>query len=70
LNVELPAKYLLELLPQFQKLGWMTAAARQRYENILRRDDLEAAYKRAEQDIKAGTITTEILAIIQGLKIN
>ncbi len=64
------AKYVLELLPQFQKLGWMTATARQRYENILRRDDLEAAYKRAEQDLKAGTITTEVLSILQGLKTN
>ena len=64
------AKYVLQLLPQFQKLGWMTAKARQRYENILRREDLEGAYKRAEQDLKAGTITTEVLSILQGLKAN
>ena len=60
------AKYVLELLPQFQKLGWMTATARQRYEKILRRDDLDGAYKRAQQDLKAGTITTEILNVNQG----
>lgn len=64
------ARYVLELLPQFQKLGWMTATARQRYEKILRRDDLKGAYKRAEQDLKAGTITTEILGILQGLQMN
>lgn len=64
------AKYVLELLPQFQKLGWMTITARQQYEKILRRDDLEGAYKRAERDLKAETITTEVLSILQGLQMN
>ena len=64
------AKYVLGLLPQFQKLGWMTPTARQQYEKIFRRDDLEGAYKRAQLDLKAGTITTEVLSILQGLKMN
>ena len=62
------AKYILELLPQFQKLGWMTAKASQQYEKILRNQDLEGAYKRAEQDLKLGAITSEILSILQGLQ--
>ena len=62
------AKYVLELLPQFQKLGWMTAKASQQYEKFLRNQDLEGAYKRAEQDLKLGAITSEILSILQGLQ--
>ena len=64
------AKYVLELLPQFQKLGWMTAKASQQYEKILGNQDLEGAYKRAEQDLKLGAITTEVLSILQGLRMN
>ena len=62
------ANYVLELLPQFQKLGWMTAKASQQYEKFLRNQDLEGAYKRAEQDLKVGAITSEILSILQGLQ--
>lgn len=64
------AKYVIGLLPQFQKLGWMTAKASQQYAKILGRQDLEGAYKRAEQDLKLGAITTEVLSILQGLRMN
>ena len=64
------AKYVLELLPQFQKLGWMASNVRPRYEQLLSRDDIEGAYHRAEHDLKAGRITTEVLSILQGLKMN
>ncbi len=62
------AKYVLELLPQFQKLGWMTAKAGQQYEKILGNQDLEGAYKRAELDLKVGAVTSEVLSILQGLQ--
>ncbi len=62
------AKYVLELLPQFKKLGWMTAKASQQYQKILGLQDLEGAYKRAEMDLKLGVITSEILSILQGLQ--
>ena len=64
------AKYALQLLPQFQKLGWMMPTVRSRYEQLLSRDEIEGAYHRAEHDLKAGRITTEVLSILQGLKMN
>jgi len=61
------AAYLLKLIPQFQRLGWMTADALPGYQRNLSLNDLGAVYNLAEQDLKTGKITTEVLAIIQGL---
>uniref|UniRef100_A0A7C3PGF3 Uncharacterized protein n=1 Tax=Oscillatoriales cyanobacterium SpSt-418 TaxID=2282169 RepID=A0A7C3PGF3_9CYAN len=62
------AKYILGLLPQFQRLGWITGDARRWYEQNLMADNLENIYKRADQDLKTGDITTEVFAIIQGMR--
>ncbi|MGH9942886.1 MAG: hypothetical protein ACRD9R_11085 [Pyrinomonadaceae bacterium] len=62
------AKYLLDNLPQFRKLGWMTDAALSRYEQRLKSGDLEAVRKRLEQNLKDEQITTEVFAIIEAMK--
>jgi hypothetical protein len=62
------AKYLLDRLPQFQKLGWMTGDARQRYQADLQRNNLKAVFERAEQDLKEEQITTEVFDLIQAMK--
>jgi hypothetical protein len=59
------ANYIFKLLPQFRRLGWMTANALRWYEQNLKRNDLGVVYKRAEQDLKKGNITTEVFGIIQ-----
>jgi hypothetical protein len=60
-------KYLLERLPQFRKLGWMTDEAVVRYEQQLRRSDLESLSSQLNHDLKSEQITTEVLAIIQAM---
>ena len=61
------AKYLLARLPQFRKLGWMTADALRWYEQNLRRSNFDQAYRHAEQDLKTGKITTEVHDMIQAM---
>jgi hypothetical protein len=61
------AEYLLKLLPQFERLGWMTSGARQRYMENLQRKNLSEVYNSAEQDLKSGRITTEVRDMIQTL---
>lgn len=60
-------KYLLDQLRQFRKLGWMTADALRWFGQNLGRDNLGQVYKRAQQDLKAGKITTEVHDIIQAI---
>jgi hypothetical protein len=62
------AKYILERLPQLEKLGWITKTARRWYEQNLRSDNLNAVFKRAEQDLKSEQITSEVFAMIQAVK--
>ena len=61
------AKYLLQRLPQFRQLGWMTADALRRYQQDLRRGNFDQAYRHAEQDLKTGKITTEVQDMIQSI---
>jgi hypothetical protein len=61
-------QYLLEKLPQFRKLGWMTDEAVVRYEQHLKSNDLQAVLKRLEQDLQSEQITTEVFAIIEAMK--
>lgn len=61
------AKYLLDKLPQFQRLGWITEGAARRYEQHLKGGRLEAISTRAAEDLKAEQITTEVSAIIQAM---
>ncbi len=61
------AKYLLDLLPQMQKLGWITDQARRWYAQNLPRSDFDAVLRRAEQDLKSEQITSEVFAMIQAM---
>lgn len=62
------AEYVRQRLSQFQRLGWMTADVVPWYERNLKGDNLEAVVKRAEQDLKAEKITTEVLGMIQAIR--
>ena len=62
------SKYLLERLPIFKKAGWITDQALQRYEAQLKNGNLATVSAHTEEDLKAEQITSEIFAIIQGLK--
>ena len=61
-------KYLLDNLPQFRQLGWMTDEALSQYEQHLKSGDLEAVAKRIERDLKDEQITTEVFAIIDAMR--
>ncbi len=62
--------YVFDRLPQFEQLGWMTADARKWYEKNIKRKSLEGLIDRAEQDLKAERITSEVFGLIQFLKHN
>jgi hypothetical protein len=62
------AQYILSVLPQAHKLGWITSGAQQWYEKNLTEADLDSALKRAGQDLKAGQVTTEVFSMIEGLR--
>ncbi len=62
------AKRLLDLLPKFRELGWMTDESLRWYQRNLKRNDFGEAYKRAEQDLKTEQITTEVFAMIRSIK--
>jgi hypothetical protein len=61
------ARYLLDRLPQLQKLGWMTNEADVRYERQLKMGDLNAVLKSLDQDLKSEQITSEIAAMTQAM---
>ena len=58
-------KYVLEKLPQFRDLGWITEDAFARYQQLLKTGDLTPVLNRLDDNLKSGQITTEVLAIIQ-----
>lgn len=61
------ANYLLERLPQLQEIGWITPSARQWYETNLRSNNFQAIIERAERDLQAEQITSEVFALIQNI---
>jgi hypothetical protein len=61
-------KYLLEKLPQFRKLGWMTDDAFIRYERFLKGNRFDVILGQIDQDLKAEQITTEVFAIVQSMR--
>ncbi|MFL6208761.1 MAG: hypothetical protein ACJ74W_07910 [Pyrinomonadaceae bacterium] len=61
-------KDILQWLPQFKRLGWMTASVLPWYQKNLSSGHLEQVYKRAQQDLQSGNITTEVYAIIQAIR--
>ena len=60
-------KYLLERLPQFQRLGWMAPNVRRWYEQNLTSDS-GRLLERADQDLRAGKITTEFRDMIRAIR--
>ena len=62
------AKYIVDRLPIFRKAGWITDQALQRYEAQLKSGSLKKLSIQAEEDLRTEQITTEVFAIIQGLK--
>lgn len=61
-------QYLLQSLPRFLKLGWITDEAVSVYERHLKSGNLKAVSERIEQDLKAEQITSEVFAIIEAMK--
>ncbi|MGI9106062.1 MAG: hypothetical protein ACR2G4_07425 [Pyrinomonadaceae bacterium] len=61
-------QYILSILPQAHKLGWITESARRWYEDKLKSDDLEAVHERLEHDLKTEQITTEVFAMMRAMK--
>lgn len=68
LSTDERAQYLLDKLPQFRKLGWLTEATSRSYEQQLKNANLEAIAKQAEADVKAGLIAPEVLSIVQAMR--
>jgi hypothetical protein len=62
------AKYILDRLPVFRKVGWITDQVIQRYEPLLKKGDLASVINASDPDLKAEQITTEVFAILQGMK--
>jgi hypothetical protein len=62
------ARFLLDKLPDFRKLGWITEETLRAYEQRLKGGDLDGIRGRAEGDLKAEQITSEVFAILQAMK--
>lgn len=62
------AKYVLDRLLIFRKAGWITDDAMHRYERALKDSDLQSVINAAGEDLKTEQITSEVFAIIQGMK--
>ncbi|MDQ1708079.1 MAG: hypothetical protein QOJ88_1290 [Pyrinomonadaceae bacterium] len=58
------AKYVTDKLPQFEKLGWITPAAREWYQQNLGGGSRDALLQRAAEDLKSEQITSEVFAMI------
>jgi hypothetical protein len=61
-------KYVLERLPQFRDLGWITEEAFIRYQQLLKNNDTTHVLNGLDEDLKSEQITTELFAIIQTIK--
>jgi len=61
-------EYMLGKLPLFEKLGWLTPGAREWYAQHLKQDSPGAVLGRAERDVKAEQITTEMYGMLQAMR--
>jgi hypothetical protein len=61
-------KYVLEKLPQIRDLGWITAEAFVRYQQLLKTNDLTSVLNHLDEDLKSEQITSEVFVIIQTIK--
>jgi len=60
--------YLLKILPECQRQGWITMRVSTAYQQALQGGNLEAVQSRLARDLKANSITTEVFAIFEGFK--
>ena len=60
--------YLLNTLPKCQGEGWMTTQVLQDYERLLKQGDLQGIFESIANDLKTNSITTEVFAMIEGMK--
>jgi hypothetical protein len=60
--------YVLEKLPQFRDLGWITEDAFARYQQLLKTNNLTSVLNRLDEDLKSEQITTEVLALLRTIK--
>jgi hypothetical protein len=60
--------YLLKSLPQCHRQGWITVRTMRTYEQLSKQNNLQGIISRIESDLKADSITTEVFAIIDGMK--
>jgi hypothetical protein len=65
LSVAERARYVLSVLPEFQKLGWMTEGKRNWYEQKLKSNDFATLSKQLEQDLRDEQITSEVFGTMQ-----
>lgn len=61
------AKYVLENLPKFLKAGWITERGLEKYQLLLKREELKSTLEEAKKDFEKGYITSEVFYIIEGL---
>jgi hypothetical protein len=61
-------KYLLQILPKFKQQGWLIPQVSPSYEQLLRQNDLHGLLKRIAGDLKVGSITSEVFAIVEAMK--
>ena len=62
------ASYIVDKMILFEKLGWITPAARSWYEKNLR-NDIVSALNRAGKDLDSEQISSEVFAMIQSVKL-
>ncbi|MGI8642455.1 MAG: hypothetical protein ACR2MG_21205 [Pyrinomonadaceae bacterium] len=67
LNKSEKVKYILENLPKFQEVGWMSAGTAKIYKSILAKEDLTGTLVQAKKDLENEFITGEVFYIIEGL---
>jgi hypothetical protein len=60
--------YLLSVLPQCSKQGWITDRAFRTYEQLLREKNLQSLFSRIGNDLRSDSITTEVFAMIDSMK--
>jgi hypothetical protein len=59
--------YLLKVISTFKQQGWITSQVSLSYEQLLRRNDLQGITKRSANDLRAASITSEVVAIIEAM---
>jgi hypothetical protein len=56
-------------LPEFERLGWMTRRATERYDRTVQQKGIAGLVPLLEPDAAAGQVTSEVVAIVRGLAV-